>query len=298
MNPQRLVSPRVNSTSAPRQSLRAFVFAVLTLSSAGAVAGAQVPGLILAAHVRSRDSVELDAVALFRRGQFDSLPVGNEEAPSERFRRVAFKPGSRYWLYSGGIRRGRVTVTGPGEYPCTGLIGIGRAPGLPAEWQGVASADSTLRPAWLRRAANLGELATLRVAVRPLLIRLGSSPAAADTARQLEGWTVEDTLTRRRWLTAGFRTASTNDSGFVIVQSVFALLEVEGRNSRLALHWTNVGLEDDAQTRVPIDILDLDGDGVPELITKTTYSESWDYQIWRRRAGRWTLWVASGGGGC
>jgi hypothetical protein len=272
---------------------------VLALLSASATAPAQVPGLLLAAEARSRDSVFIDAIARFRRGRFDSLPAGNEEAPSTTFRRAAFKPGAVYWLYSGGVRRGRLTVRDTGEYSCTGLTGIGRAQsGLPAEWHGLAFPDSTLRPGAVRRASTLAETATLRVAVRPLLIRLGSPRSAADTAQLLDGWTIEDTLTNRRWLAGGFRAASANDSGLVTVYSAFALLEIERGVSRLALRWTNTALDDDAQTRVPVDIIDLDGDGVPELITRTTYSESWDYQIFRRRQTGWVLWVSGGGGGC
>jgi hypothetical protein len=280
-------------------SARAIAVGALALVSASTVAPAQVPGLLLAAHGRTRDSIEMEAIAVFRQGRFDSLPAGNEEAPSVAFRRAAFKAGGGYWLYSGGVRRGRLTVTGLGDYPCTGLTGIGRAPsGLSTEWQGLAHSDSTLRAAGARRASTVAEAAALRVAVRPLLIRLGSPPSASDTAQLLDGWTVEDMPANSRWVTGGFRASSTNDSGLVIVHSVFAVLEIERGVSRLALRWTNTGLEDDAQTRVPVDIIDLDGDGIPELVTKTTYSESWDYQIWRRRPTGWTLWVSGGGVGC
>jgi hypothetical protein len=46
-----------------------------------------------------------------------------------------------------------------------------------------------------------------------------------------------------------------------------------------------------------LDHLDLDGDGVDELVTQTNFWESWQYQIHKRADGAWKKVYAGGGGG-
>jgi hypothetical protein len=47
-----------------------------------------------------------------------------------------------------------------------------------------------------------------------------------------------------------------------------------------------------------VDQLDLDGDGIGEVITEVSGYESWGYAIYKKRAGRWKRVYKGGGGGC
>lgn len=48
----------------------------------------------------------------------------------------------------------------------------------------------------------------------------------------------------------------------------------------------------------PIDVLDIDGDGVVEAVFATFGVETRSYLILRRRPGSWVQWYAGGGDGC
>jgi hypothetical protein len=47
-----------------------------------------------------------------------------------------------------------------------------------------------------------------------------------------------------------------------------------------------------------VEHLDLDNDGIDELITMSHYYESWDYGIYQKRNGSWKVVYRGGGGGC
>ena len=68
-----------------------------------------------------------------------------------------------------------------------------------------------------------------------------------------------------------------------------------GTDFRIELQRYDEGLEDGEDF---VDELDLDGDGIGEVITQVSGSESWEYAIYKRRAGRWQAIYKGGGGGC
>jgi hypothetical protein len=47
-----------------------------------------------------------------------------------------------------------------------------------------------------------------------------------------------------------------------------------------------------------VDQLDLDSDGVDEIVTISYYYESWDYAIYKEKDGKWEKVYKGGGGGC
>jgi len=262
-------------------------------------ATAQSPTLVFGVSSNLDTVVQLDLVASFSQGHFDSLPRGDEDDPrATALRDATFGPGHRYWLYEGGMQRSSLTTTGVVPPACVGLAGAGRpAHTLPAGWAGLAASDSTLRAAATRRALTPDELATLRRAARPLFVALKAPAQVADTAEVLAAWGFATTDTAPVWLTAAFKTRSVDAAGEAMIRAVFLVLNA-ARGAAPALAWSHAALEDDAQIRIPVDWLDLNHDGQPELFTKTTYSESYDYQIWRRHGTAWTLWLQSAGVGC
>ena len=59
-------------------------------------------------------------------------------------------------------------------------------------------------------------------------------------------------------------------------------------------------LEDrtDAQQEEYLDQLDIDGDGVDEIFTVSTYYEAYSFAVYRLRSGIWNNIYESGLGGC
>jgi hypothetical protein len=76
---------------------------------------------------------------------------------------------------------------------------------------------------------------------------------------------------------------------------LFLIVARHGADFRIELQRYDEGLEDGEDF---VDELDLDGDGIGEVITQVSGSESWEYAIYKRRAGRWQAIYKGGGGGC
>jgi hypothetical protein len=260
---------------------------------------AQRADTLFVAKASEDSAVDLEAIAIFGAGHFDSLPSGGEDSASEQFRRLVYAPGHRYWLFAGGARIGELRATGPGKPGCTGLPGSGRpSVRLPSGWQGLAATDSTARFRGTRRSPSVADLAILHRNARTLLIEAGAPARVADTAQLVDGWTFEVPASGVRWLVGSLRGETTAASGETSVHAAFLLIEIDRNGPHVALSWKHGGGEEDAEMRFPVDIFDFDRDGHPELITMTSYYESRDYQVWRRAADGWALWVITGGAGC
>ncbi|MGB9067986.1 MAG: hypothetical protein WCC21_05405 [Candidatus Acidiferrales bacterium] len=54
----------------------------------------------------------------------------------------------------------------------------------------------------------------------------------------------------------------------------------------------------DSKDETYVSHLDLDGDGIDEIITTSYYYESWDYTIYRLQNGSWKAVYSGSGGGC
>ena len=76
---------------------------------------------------------------------------------------------------------------------------------------------------------------------------------------------------------------------------LFLIVDKHEGNYRIALQRYDEGLEDGEDF---VDELDLDGDGIGEVITQVSGSEVWTYSIYKRKAGRWQVVYKGGGGGC
>jgi hypothetical protein len=103
----------------------------------------------------------------------------------------------------------------------------------------------------------------------------------------------------RTWLVGSYLASQPVDSIEDSELSVLVLAPAGERHSVPLLTWSHLGGETSRQVRNPVDAIDLDRDGVPELITRTTYYESMDYQIWSLRGSAWVELASSlGGSGC
>lgn len=76
---------------------------------------------------------------------------------------------------------------------------------------------------------------------------------------------------------------------------LFLIVVKRAGNYRIELVRYDEGLEKGEDF---VDALDLDGDGIGEVITQVSGSEVWVYAIYKRKAGRWQQVYKGGGGGC
>jgi hypothetical protein len=76
---------------------------------------------------------------------------------------------------------------------------------------------------------------------------------------------------------------------------LFLIIEKRAGNYRIDLQHYREGAETGEDF---VDHLDLDGDGRSEVITQVDGYETWEYAIYKKRAGDWQKAYSGGGGGC
>ena len=84
-----------------------------------------------------------------------------------------------------------------------------------------------------------------------------------------------------------------------VVNSVFLIAE-KGADGRYhgSYSWFNSGSDNTFQSRNFVDVLGLDGDATPEIVTQFNYSEATEYHVYKRSDGKWVDYFKNEGSGC
>jgi hypothetical protein len=274
--------------------------AVLAAALAVAPAAAQeAHGIVFAASLAEDGRAVLEPVANLARDGY-LAPADDLEADyTDEFNARWLRPGTRYDVISRGERIGAVTVGAREVAACRGLTLRGalelRDPPL-ERWHGLAGAGIPEQAGapWLREASP---------AERRELDRMAAALFQAhgiDAAARTEGETVTATLVVHRnarpLLVASYRTAT---GGALFRQAALFVVAEEGESGyRPAYAWFHEGRAPDVESRELLDAADLDGDGMPELVLRLGFYESWSYAILSRDDEGWTEAYRGGGGGC
>ncbi len=264
-----------------------------------AVQGAKPRILLFAVKSDSGRVADLDPIAMSDGLHFDSLPNGNEDSVSERFRASYFARNRRYRTYAGGHPMGWIVTSGPGEVGCTGLPGRGRLePAQTTAWAGLASNDTSLGGPFRRRSLSPEEKRVLSGFASTALEQAGAPHRLASSAEALKSWAYEGAGGASSMLVGSFvreaSAAATDDTTL----AVFLVAEKTGASYRTTLTWTHSGVEENRQVRNLVDAIDLDRDGYVEVVTETSYYESYNFQIYKRGKAGWALAYESTMWGC
>lgn len=83
------------------------------------------------------------------------------------------------------------------------------------------------------------------------------------------------------------------------VNAVFIIAEKSGNGPYKPTYtWFHAGSDSSLQTQDLLDVLDIDGDGIPEIVTEFGYSEAVEYHVYRKENGIWVDYFKNFGGGC
>lgn len=83
------------------------------------------------------------------------------------------------------------------------------------------------------------------------------------------------------------------------VNAVFIIAEKSGDGTyKVTFTWFHTGSDSSFQTQDLVDVLDIDGDGIPEIVTEFGYSEAVEYHVYRKENGAWVDYFKNFGGGC
>lgn len=209
--------------------------------------------------------------------------------------------GRSYEVLSRGERIGSIAVRSVDEPACTGLSARGTLNVRPTPrpgWQGLAGAglpEQTGAP-WLRAptAAEKRELDRMAAA----LFDAHGIDAAARTPSPDTGSVALLVHPNARPVLVASYTLDTTQQSYLRRAALLLVAEEGETGYRPAYVWFNEGVEEQVETQQLVDAADLDGNGMPELVLRTLYYESWDFTILRRSELGWLRTYRGGGGGC
>ncbi|HYE12919.1 MAG TPA: hypothetical protein VD968_00570 [Pyrinomonadaceae bacterium] len=261
--------------------------------------------------VEKFDAVQIEPVVIYRRGAFVKPPVEETDAPgqsvenrAQAFVKEYFRPGRRLRLLFGGGESGSVSVVKYIEPGCVGLWAEVKAETqakLGGNVQALATDSATLgRGPSSRRAPTEQERAEALELARAAYAKNGVG-AALVKKMQVTNLTATD-LDRdgKSELVGSFLIDTRANSNEPIDEAyaLFVIFEPAGDKLKAGMTWFHHGSEAEFAERRFVDQLDIDGDGVGEVIAEGRYYESNDYVIYKRRQGRWQSVYQGGGGGC
>jgi len=262
--------------------------------------GAAQGGTVVFAVEKYESNVTIEPAFIYRGGAFVKPPI--DDAGAEPFAREYFRPARKYRLLSGGGDAGTVTVRKYNEPGCVGLTAEATAETptrLGGRVQALATDSETVgRVPSSRRAPTEGERARAVELARAAYAKNGA-PAALVGGMQVVNLTATDLDRDGKFeLVGSFLVEQKSGEDAVDAYTLFLIIEPQGDTYRTAWEWFHHGYEGEYADRHFVDQLDLDGDGVGEVVAEGTYYESNDYVVYKRQQGRWRPVYQGGGGGC
>ena len=263
-------------------------------------AAAAAGGTVVFAVEKYEANVTMEPVVIYERGAYVKPPT-DDDAGMRAFTREFFRAGRQFRLISGGGDAGTVTVRKNVEPGCVGIVaevGVETQARLGGRVQALATDSAALgRGASSRRAPTDAERALATGLARAAFAK-NRTPASLLSQMEVINLTATD-LDRdgKAELVGSFRVEKKDDAA-PDAWTLFLIMEPQGDTFRTAWEWFHHGYEGEYADRHFVDQIDLDGDGVGEVVAEGTYYESNDYVIYKRQQGRWRPVYQGGGGGC
>ncbi len=258
----------------------------------------QREGILLAVNTWDEGGYGLDPIAIVTPGGLRN--VWDVEADSV-FSGRYYRPGTRYAVRVAGEPVGQASVIGMLEPGCSERIAnaaVTTTRAMPVRWKGLASdvfGAPSARP--LMRAATAQEQAIVNALADSIHLARGV-PANLLAGAEREGLLAVTVAGADDPVLVGSANVRAQRGGFEHVRATMVVAERRGGAYRPV--YVFYADEDEAEMarRSLLDVADLDGDGVPEMITRGMFYEGWGYIILERGPDGWTEIYDGGGGGC
>ncbi len=276
-----------------RESLRFVgkVFRWVIACATGAVLWAGEPGsraVLFSLNADDKGGYSLQPVVELQNGRVLEPPVVVSDTGCRDFAAQWYRAGRSYTVLFGGERAGRAVV-GRGSAVSVKLnreIRLERtASGRPGDMALATSAPSLGRQLGTRRPPDASERAAALGIARAEFVRR-SVPAQLLSRLEMVQLTVSDVnRDGRQDLLGVARIDSVNNTG--PVRTLFFVAEGGASGYRPTLARYHSGNGETYSLEVLIDHVDLDGDGIDEILTRAYGWEWFTHRIYSRRGGRW-----------
>lgn len=237
---------------------------------------------------------------LIRRGNRYLPPPSGEvgEDASNKFIAEYLKNGTRYRMLSGGGEAGWVTVKERLEPGCVDLqasVTINTIESLnEGELALATTSDSLGSKQALRRAPNDEERAAIVKMAQRLFRQKGVAASLVKQMKTTRLAAVDLNHDSMFELIGTFDIAKDENA-----YSLFIIAEPEVLSYRAAFTLYKKSVSDaDIEGEQLVDALDLDGDGIMEVIARHLYYESHNFVVYKKLKGQWRNIYRGGGGGC
>jgi hypothetical protein len=317
-----MTSPGRSTLSLPAMHIRLHLLPLLILAAAGcgetrgaapgpepsaAVQALAAPirsepgqreGILLAVNTWDEGGYGLDPIAIVTPGGLRNVwDVEVDSLFSGRY----YRPGMRYAVRVAGEPVGEASVIGMMEPGCSERIAnaaVTTTRAMPSRWNGLASdvfGAASARP--LMRAATAQEQAIVNALADSVHLTRGV-PANLLANAEREGLLAVTVAGVADPVLVGSANVRAQRGGLEHVRATMVVAERRGGAYHPVYVFYADEDEDEMARRSLLDVADLDGDGVPEMITRGMFYEGWGYIILQRGPDGWTEIYDGGGGGC
>lgn len=256
--------------------------------------------LVFAVSTESWPEANLDPLVMVEGGKFKYPFDDSKDEEQKRFIADFLDEGRKYHLTFGGAEVGTLTIKGS-SIGCMSLHATGT---LDSD----AQSSKRIRNENAALATNSDAFAHRGIARRALTAqeRAAMMNLAKNTFRQHRAGARLLSKMKVNDLTAikvedGSKSILVGSFTIPQVRQLFLIVESAGQDYRVAVANYEVSKEDPVYQigkETLVDHLDLDGDGVSEIITTIAGFDAYGYQIYKRQRGRWRNIYQSGGDAC
>jgi hypothetical protein len=243
--------------------------------------------VIFAVNKYDADNTTIDPVAVFSGGRFINPTAKDDQATLNQFAGKYLRAGQKHRLIFGGAEAGSVTVkerykeciclTASVDAQTTAKLG-GEVRALATTSDKLGGKQSSRRaPTPEERAAviNLAKQAFKQNKVAAGF--LANIVTTNLTALDLDG-------DGKAELVGSFEVKGYKDTS----SALFLIAEPQGADFKIGLSWYKLNNNEETnESRRLVDQLDIDGDGIGEVVAQSSYYESTDFTIYKKVKGVW-----------
>jgi hypothetical protein len=227
----------------------------------------------------------IDPILLLKGKQILPVPDPCETGPAQtKFTNEYLKPSTSYAVVFGGADAGTVTIKAPSPNSADTFVRLDRAVPIRGLTMALAApASSITRKKIARRGPTADERRQAETLARLILNKKGVSPSEAERL-QVDQLTVIEFVPGIPEIVASVEIPTADKSG--MEASLFFTVSVT--NDDKSIVWYQHPLsETEAEAVYVVDVIDIDGDGVLEIVARRVFYENYRYEVYQQQEEQW-----------